>query len=126
MSTSTFQRGAVYTRAEIHHVLGGGVQTYLPRKDGRVVCGCFTQTLNPTAPEVVLVGDRPHVMRDAKVFAAQLDPVPVFIKQATNHWEYVGEYAVERYSMDPAELLPLRKKAGRPHAVGVLFLKRMR
>jgi hypothetical protein len=34
MSTTAFQRGAVYTQAEIHHVLGGGVQTYLPRPLG--------------------------------------------------------------------------------------------
>jgi hypothetical protein len=88
------------------------------------VCGCFKQTLNPTAPEVVLVGDRPHVFREAELFAAQREPAPVFIKQASSQWEYVGEYVVARYSTDPAELLPPRQKAARPHAVGVLFLKR--
>mgnify|MGYP001163345183 FL=1 len=120
-----FERGAVYTRLQIHDLLGGGVQSYLPRRDGRVVCGCFTQTLNPTAPDVVLVGDRPHVIRDAKLFATQQYPVPVFIKHATNQWEYVGNYVVERYSTDPVELQQLRRKAKRPHAVGALFLKKI-
>ena len=80
---------------------------------------------NPTAPDVVLVGDRPHVIRDAKLFATQQYPVPVFIKQATNQWEYVGNYVVERYSTDPVELQQLRSKAKRPHAVGALFLKKI-
>ena len=79
-----------------------------------------------TASEIVLVGDRPNVIRDAEVFAAQGDAVPIFIKQQSNHWEYVGDYSVERYSQDSDELGPLRRKAERPHAVGVLFLKRMR
>jgi len=125
MATVPFEHGAVYTRLQIHDVLGGGVQSYLPRRDGRVVCGCFTQTLNPTAPDVVLVGNRPHVLRDAKLFAAQRYPVPIFIKQGINRWEYVGNYMVERYSTDPGELQSLRKKAARPHAVGALFLKRV-
>ncbi|MFN8466443.1 MAG: hypothetical protein U0X20_12875 [Caldilineaceae bacterium] len=125
MATVLFEHGAVYTRLQIHDVLGGGVQSYLPRRDGRVVCGCFTQTLNPTAPDVVLVGNRPHVIRDAKLFAAQRYPVPIFIKQGINRWEYVGNYMVERYSIDPGELQSLRKKAARPHAVGALFLKKV-
>ena len=65
------------------------------------------------------------VIRDAKLFATQRDPVPVFIKQASKRWEYVGDYVVERYATDSAELQPLRKKADRPHAVGALFLKRI-
>lgn len=125
MATFPFERGSVYTRLQIHDVLGGGVQSYLPRREGRVVCGCFTQALNPTAPDVVLVSDRPHVIRDAKIFASQQYPVPVFIKQATNCWEYVGNYIVERYSTDPAELLQLRRRVRRPLAVGALFLKKI-
>jgi hypothetical protein len=49
----------------------------------------------------------------------------VFIKQAINQWEYVGNYAVERYSTDPVELQQLRRKAKRPLAVGALFLKKI-
>ena len=79
----------------------------------------------PTAPDVVLVGNRPHVIRDAKLFAAQRYPVPIFIKQGINRWEYVGNYMVERYSTDPGELQSLRKKAARPHAVGALYLKKV-
>lgn len=125
MATFPFEHGAVYTRLQIHDMLGGGVQSYLPRRDGRIVCGCFTPALNPTAPDVVLVGDRPHVIRDAKIFAEQQYPVPVFIKQATNRWKYVGNYIVERYTTDRAELLQLRKEARRPQAVGALFLKKI-
>lgn len=126
MPLHTFKFGQTYTREQIHAAVGGGLQTYLPRSNGRVVCGCFKQTMNPTAPEIVLVGDKPNVIRDAELFAAQREAVPVFIKQQSNHWEYVGDFAVERYSRDPAELQPLRIKVGRPHAIGVLFLRRVR
>lgn len=126
MPSTLFKPGQTYTREQIHAAVGRGLQTYLPRSNGRVVCGCFTQTLNPTAPDIVLVGNKPHVIRDAALFAAQHEAVPVFIKQRSNHWEYVGDYSVDRYSQDPSELQPLRVKAGRPQAVGVLFLKRAR
>ncbi len=119
-----FRLGQVYTRQQIHDAVGGGVQSYLPRKNGRIVCGCFTHDLNSHAPDIVLVGDAPNVIRDAEVFAKQLDPVPVFIKLQVNQWEYVGDYVVERYSKDPKELEPMRRQEGRPHAVGALFLKR--
>ena len=125
LSTVSFEHGAVYTRLHIHDVLGGGVQSYQPRRNGRIVCGCFIQTLNPTAPDIVLVGNRAHVIRDAELFARQSYPVPIFIKQGVNRWEYVGNYVVARYATDPAELQSLRKEAARPHAVAALFLKRV-
>ncbi len=41
-----------YTREEIHEMLGGDMQSYLPHKDGKVVCGCFRLDTNPDAPNV--------------------------------------------------------------------------
>jgi hypothetical protein len=39
---ASFRKGQYYTRKEINGVLGGGVQDYLPHKDGAVVCSCVT------------------------------------------------------------------------------------
>src|SRR5262245_60288426 len=124
MDKGTFELGHTYTRRAIHEAVGGEVQSYLPRHRGRVVCGCFTQTLNPPAPDIVLVGNAPNVIKSAKQFAGQSEAVPVFLKQKSNAWEYVGNFVVDRYSEDPAEIAPLAKKANRPDAMGVLFLKR--
>jgi len=35
------EEGKLYTRREIHDLLGGEVQTYLPAKDGLVTCACL-------------------------------------------------------------------------------------
>ena len=36
------EEGKFYTRREIHNLLGGELQTYLPAKDGLVTCACLT------------------------------------------------------------------------------------
>ncbi len=47
--------GDLYTRRQIHEVLKGGLQDYLPHR-GQVVCDCFKEDANPDAPEIVLPG----------------------------------------------------------------------
>jgi hypothetical protein len=51
-----FIQGESYTRDRIHEVLGGEKVSYLPQKDGKIVCGCFSTDANPEAPYVILVG----------------------------------------------------------------------
>lgn len=36
-----FMRGDSYTRDQIHAELGGETVSFLPQRDGRIVCGCF-------------------------------------------------------------------------------------
>lgn len=117
-------RGKTYTRREIHNLLGGGVQDYLPHKDGQVVCGCFRRwDKQPDAPEVILPGCGPEVYRWAEVFCEQKRPVPVFLKQASNCWEYVGDYVVDRWSEDPAVIAEQKRKTGRDQISRVLYLR---
>ena len=71
MPVQPFVRGQTYTRQEIHDQLGGDLQSYLPHVQGEVVCGCFTRRLDPNAPDQVLVGEGPDVVKYARVFAAQ-------------------------------------------------------
>ena len=106
--------GRAYTRGEIHTLLGGGLQDYLPHVGGRVVAGCFNLRLNPHAPFVVLPGFGPAIQRWAYVFAAQEDPVPCFLKRGTsNVWEYVGDYRVRELSEDADEITEWGRLAGR-------------
>ena len=81
--------GKAYTRRQIHDLLGGGLVTYLPRKDGRVTCGCFDPVLNPEAPAKVLVGDGKDIRAEARQFAVQRHYVPIFIKRSEHNWLYV-------------------------------------
>src|SRR5690242_17444713 len=99
-----FVEGRPYTRREIADAVGGSIQDYLPHHNGRVVCACLVPQLNPGAPDVILVGTGPEIVRWARVFADQRDFVPVFIKRATNAWEHVGRYRVEGSSIDTAEI----------------------
>src|SRR5690349_6968409 len=94
----------LYTRREIADELGGGVQDYLPHSDGRVVCACLSREYNPDAPFVVLPGTGPDIVRWGDVFAHQRDFVPVFLKRATNAWQYIGRFRVCERSVAPAQI----------------------
>lgn len=120
----TFKRGSTYTRNEIHDVLGGDKQSYLPRKSGRVVCGAFSPRLNPDAPDVVLPGFGPGIEGSAERLAVQSEAIPIFLKRQSNAWEYVGDYRLRELSRDRAVI---DRHAARAHRHGqvsmVLFFE---
>jgi len=89
-----FKIGNEYTRDEIHGHLGGSKQSYLPTVDRHVVAVCVKLELNPRAPNVVLCGNGLIIASAGVALARQHDPVPVFIKRATNRWEYQGKFKV--------------------------------
>jgi hypothetical protein len=119
-----FEVRRCYTRAQIHDLLGGGIQDYLPHKDGKVVCGCFRKDTNPDAPDVILPGNGPDIQKWARVFREQKYPVPVFIKKESNAWEYVGDYEVEQWTDNASEIARYARSSGRADVTSVLFLKR--
>lgn len=120
-----FRQRHLYTRREIADSLGGGVQDYLPHRNGRVMCACLSPELNPDAPDVVLVGTGPDIVRWGKVFAGQREYVPVFVKRGTNAWQYVGQYRVETSSTDDDEIARWESVSGRPGDIAmVLYLER--
>ncbi len=102
----------------------GGIQGYLPHKNGKVVAGCFGLESNPEAPDVVLVGSGPQTVRWARVLCDQEHPIPVFIKRQPSQWEYVGEYSVDGCSEHSVDLAEYGRKAGRANITRVLFLTR--
>jgi hypothetical protein len=123
--SASFSFGRTYTREEIHDVLGGGLQEYLLQSDGRIVGACLNRKLNPNAPAVVLPGFGPKIEGSARLFAAQGDYVPTFMKFSSNAWEYVGEWRVRRLSEDEAEIAQWEARAGREDDVSmVLHLER--
>ena len=99
------QFGTLYTRREIHDIVGGGdLQSYLPHTEGRILCGCFDPELNRRAPYEVDVGNAPNVLRYAQLLAVEHGKIPVFLKRETNSWEYVGRFRATGYSDNPTDL----------------------
>jgi hypothetical protein len=117
--------GTSYTRRQIHNMLGGELDTYLPQRDGRIVCGCFVPTYgaNPQAPREILVGDAPKVVEKARLLRRQSEPLPVFLKRDTNVWQYIGTYRLKGASEALSVLRRKEREAGREALVMVLYLE---
>ena len=119
-----FIKGQTYTRQQISEIVGGGsVQTYLPQKDGRVLCACLSQSYSPEGPQVVLVGQGPGVQQDAELFFRQAQAVPVFFKKVANQWEYAGDFKPVRSSEDPDEIAGFEEASGRYNLTRLIFLE---
>lgn len=119
-------RGHHYTREQIAAELGGGIVEYLPNAGGRIVCACLRRDYNPDAPTVILPGHGPQVQQSAEVLCQQRGPIPVFIKKHPDAWEYVGDYEVEGFSREPAEIAEHEARAGRIGREGISRVIRMR
>jgi hypothetical protein len=114
--------GRRYTRREIHDLVGGGdLESYLPHKARRVLCGCFDREMNLAAPFEIDFGDPPEVQRYAALAAEQSSVIPVFLKDDVNSWEYCGRFRPYRTSTNLEDVA--RAKERRADAVGILFLE---
>jgi hypothetical protein len=115
--------GQHYNRIQIHEMVGGGSkQSYLPDRDGKILCGCFDEKLNSKAPYEIDAGDGPKVLEGARQLAKGNYAIPVFLKRKSNQWEYVDDFNCTGYSEHPDDLYP--KKQRRPSAVAVFYLER--
>ena len=118
-----FVEGQSYTRQEINAQLGGEVQHYLPTSDGRIVCGCFNSKLNPEAPEIILAGNGPVIMKKAGMLCEQGGSIPVFMKRAVNGWEYVGFYKLTDWTESAEVIAHHSRQTRRDDISRVLYLK---
>ena len=115
--------GNAYTREQIHSLLGGGAQSFLPMKNGRVVCGCFRLDTNPDAPKEILVGVGEQRVRSAQVTKLQDSAIPIFLKRQSDEWEYVGMYKATRYLDKAHHLLEAEERAKRTDVAGILYME---
>jgi hypothetical protein len=114
-----------YTREQINAMVGGGVQSFLPTKNGRVTCGCFVLKQNPDAPAEVLVGIGPQRERTAQVAVLQQTPFPVFVKREVGDWEFVGIWRGARYLHCGHKFLAEDERAKAEDVAGILFLEKV-
>jgi len=121
----SFKEHECYSRREIHEKIGGGIQDYLPHANGRVVCGAFRTDTNPKAPEEILAGNGSNIIKYGRILCEQGGSIPVFIKRASNCWEYRGEYSVARWTEDNAVIAEKSEESGRNNITKVIYLRKV-
>jgi hypothetical protein len=102
-----FEKGGVYTRAEIQAALGGSRRAALSTRGGKVVCACVTREKNPRAPDEIVIGGRAESIRLARGLAASGEAVPVFVRARRGGWTYAGERRVRAVVEESGALLAL-------------------
>ncbi|MEM7592980.1 MAG: hypothetical protein AAF383_15930 [Cyanobacteria bacterium P01_A01_bin.83] len=120
----SFTLDHIYTRQEIHEKLGGELETYLPQKNGKIVCGCFNLELNPQAPYIILVGQGDKIESKARQLSIQTKNIPIFIRKATNEWEYQGNFICCRYSIDQGEIDAVNRRSKREGVTSIIYLQK--
>ena len=121
---SEFELGKSYTRRQIHNLVSGSVQPFLPDKGGRVVCACLTPKLNSDVPNVILVGAGGDIYRRGRMLVDQSGAIPVFLKNGSDDWHYAGEFEVERASEVAADIALWQAHAGRADVRIVIHMRK--
>ncbi|WP_233829052.1 hypothetical protein [Paraburkholderia sp. ZP32-5] len=101
-----FEVGKEYSREDIHRVTGGCKQAFLPVKGGKVVAARLRQDLNPYAPDVIVCDGSAAARAAGRTLARQTDPIPVFIRTATDRFRYMGDYVTEASMTAPVDYAP--------------------
>lgn len=109
------------TTKELANKLAGG-DSYIRTKNNLVKGLAITTDLNPEAPDIIIVGTGPNVIKNAKLFLEQQQYVPVYVKQSVNLWKYLGNYRADNYSQDPIVIEKHRKNRPIESIDGILFL----
>lgn len=123
-----FDIGTRYTRDEIHDAVGGGSRvSYLPNRDGVILCACLTLEANPDAPYVILPGKGREIERSSDILCRRNRDraIPVFIKRNSNQWEFVGNFIVDRDSTSQNEISMHARRANRTDVTRVVHMKRV-
>jgi hypothetical protein len=107
-----FEIGKEYSREDIHRVTGGSKQAFLPLKGGKVVAARLRQDLNPHAPEIIVCDGSASARAAGRTLARQADPVPIFVRTATDRFRYEGEYVVATSMTSPADYAEFVKNSG--------------
>lgn len=84
-----------YSREEIHTAVGGNKESFLPAYRGKIVAACLRPELNPKAPEYIVCNSGAAARAAGTTLSRQTEPVPVFIRQSTDRYRFVGQFAVQ-------------------------------
>jgi hypothetical protein len=102
----------------------GGNQTFLAKRDGRIICATLDRAKNPDAPRIMVVGHKPINTQRGQEFCQQGGPIPLFIKEDVDRWRYHGEFEVERFTDERAEVVLFENTESGPLS-RVIFLRQV-
>lgn len=101
--------------------LAGG-DSYIRTKNGEVKGLAITTDKNPEAPDVIVVGNGPRIVANARLFLEAQTFVPIYVKQTVNEWKYLGHYKADKYAQDSATIKKHRRHRSAEGIDGILFL----
>lgn len=115
--------GCTYTRTDIQRLLGGELITYLPQSDGKILAACLNRELNPNAPAVVQVGNKPGVVKKARLLSVQQEAIHVFMKnkELDKEYAYVGQYRCTGSTTDRGTIAEAERISGRHGELAMLL-----
>jgi len=102
----------------------GGNQTFLAKRDGRIICATLDRAKNPDAPLIMVVGHKPKNTERGEEFCQQGGPIPLFIKEDIDRWCYYGRFEVARFTDDRAEVALFENPQSGPLS-RVIFLRQV-
>lgn len=115
--------GQCISTKELEKVTAGG-RDYIRTKDGKVKGLALRLDLNPRAPEVIIVGNGPNIVRRAELLLGTQAKVPAFIKRQSGEWEYRGDYRAIAYRTDRDATRTYRDSRPSKSVAGILFLEK--
>ena len=119
-----FKTDAIYSRAQIHEVMGGDLLSLFLRSKNRVV-GCrYKPKLNSLMPKTLLVGsDGPRKFASAEMFAKQGNYIPFFAYVGPEQWRYVGDFRVSEWSKNTSRIAAEKVRGNDSNVAIILTLE---
>ncbi|NVE00675.1 DUF6697 family protein [Massilia sp. BJB1822] len=107
-----FELNKDYNRDSIHAAVGGNKESFLPAHRGKIVAACLRPELNPKAPEYIVCNSGAAARAAGHTLSRQSAPIPVFIRQDTDRYRFVGHYTAQESFTTQNECAPYTQGTG--------------
>lgn len=107
-----FEVNKDYDRESIHAIVGGNKESFLPAHHGKIVAACLHPLLNPKAPEYIVCNSGAAARAAGNTLARQTEAVPVFIRQDSDRYRFVGHFAAQESYSTPVDCAPYTQGTG--------------
>jgi len=107
-----FELNKDYSRENIQQSVGGNKESFLPEYRGKIVAACLRPDLNPKAPEYIVCNSGAAARAAGFTLSRQTDPVPVFIRQDSDRYRFVGHFSAQESYTTQVECAPFMQGSG--------------
>lgn len=111
----------ILTTDELAAVTAGG-DSFIRTKNRKVMGLAVTMDLNPEAPDIIVVGNGPNRIKSSHWFVQMADYVPLYIKQGTKKWAFIGLYKADCFDQRLETIEKYRHHRRLDDVSGILFL----